>query len=254
MPRYRFANQFDIIRDIQEMQKDIRRLLVKAGIAGGGSFSGPITSMGTMTLSGSPPVIVPGAPAGAVLVSDASGNLTMQDEVIPSSAVPAGALAETCQRVTCSSSTIAMPTGSLIISQITLVQGVPTTTGHWVSGTTGCTTTTHWWYVLLDNTRKVVAVTADQTSTHITASTDNPVNWGTIYTPTYTGIFYLGVMVACSGTAPTSAGNGSAIGTSIQAALPVSGISNTTQTTPPALGTTMSAIGTATQVPYMYAA
>jgi hypothetical protein len=100
----------------------------------------------------------------------------------------------------------------------------------------------------MDSAVKVLAVTADKT--------DAATTWGTINTAytiavaapiaiQVTGTYYLGVMVATSaGTQPTFQGLQVAAG--IAGAAPVlCGSSSTAQTTPPTVGTTMTAMSSA---------
>ena len=102
--------------------------------------------------------------------------------------------------------------------------------------------------VLLDSSFKVRAVTSDQTDAATvwgTASTPYPLAFGTAYRATYSGLFFAGVMVAESaGTMPTFSGATTSLAGGITGLAPdIAGTSSTGQTTPPAIGATMTTIG-----------
>jgi hypothetical protein len=163
---------------------------------------------------------------------------------------PTGATAETFPRVLATGTSSALTSGDLCVNAIGLVSGIAVSNITFVVSATAATLAdvTHGWYVLLDDSYVVRAVSADQTSG----------NWGTAnvavtlsvsgsaYTTTYSGLYYIGVMVVISGgSMPTFVRGGTLITNGINTISPVLyGQSSTGQTTPPATGTTMASITT----------
>jgi hypothetical protein len=106
------------------------------------------------------------------------------------------------------------------------------------TGSTAAVGPTHWWVCITDISGNVLAVSADQTTTPIPATTLMTVPFTT---PTLipAGTFYIFIMVVATTTQPTLCGVGSLLQT--PAIAPVfSGNSTTTgQTTPPSIGGTI---------------
>jgi hypothetical protein len=159
---------------------------------------------------------------------------------------PTGATAETFPRGNTSNILAALSSGILYVRLIPMQIGTVVNNITFITSTTAKTGGTHGWYVLLDSSLVVRAVTADQT--------DATTVWGTIntyytlattaqYTATYSGVYYVGVMVAESGgTMPTFAG-APGILSGVGGAAPIlSGTSSVSQTTPPTTGTTMTTV------------
>jgi hypothetical protein len=211
-----------------------------------GSVYGATVDMSVLSPGGSIPQV---SGTYAVSVNGLSGSVSLPP--LTSGALPAGALAETVSRALVTSSSMPMTSGQLYISQITLNAG--NTTGHWnwLSGSSASSALTHWWGVLLNASRAVIAVTADQLAAEAEAGTLYALPWqGTGFITSYTGTYYWGIMLA--GSTPTSAATGTAPGSSVAAALPFSGTSTASLTTPPAIGTVMAPAGTSGTVPYGY--
>jgi hypothetical protein len=104
----------------------------------------------------------------------------------------------------------ALATGQMTLYPVMLQSGV--TVGHlaFVSGTTAASTPTHWWFALCNNALGLLAITADQTTTAWAASTIKSLAIATIasgasttFTTTYTGLYYIGIMVAATTAVPT---------------------------------------------------
>jgi hypothetical protein len=174
-----------------------------------------------------------------------------------SSQYAAGALAETIPAVF--ATTAFTPTsGDLYIWPVRL--GAGESVGHvgFVTTTTAGATLNHWWTCLCDNTYTVQATSADQTSGAIAASTWFSLAMGTAYTATYSGLYYLGVMISDnSGTQPTLCGSaaGPLIAMMTGTGHPNSilgGQSSTSQTTAPALGTVVTTPTATAAVPYLF--
>src|SRR5215831_2036681 len=174
-----------------------------------------------------------------------AGGLGQAGLLTSSWTAPAAALAETFPRIVASAGSAQAPTsGTLSVVAIGLPQYMTLSAITMSTKGTAKAGGTHGWYVLLDSGRVVRMVTADQT--------DAATVWGTTntaytlatnsYTTTYTGLYYLGIMVAAT-TMPTILSAGAAASTGIVSAAPIlAGTSSTGQTTPPALGATMGAL------------
>ncbi len=147
--------------------------------------------------------------------------------------------------------------GTLSLFGIFLPSGV--TVGHlaFCTATAGITGPTHWWFGLYDSSLAQLAVTADQGSTAWTNNSFQSLAIATIasgasstFTTTYTGLHFIGVMVAYSGSAPNlfSVQHNN---TPILAQSPViAGTSDTGQTTPPAFPHTATALTAVSFIPY----
>jgi Pectate lyase superfamily protein/Right handed beta helix region len=161
---------------------------------------------------------------------------------------PAGCLAATMPRNVVANACSALTSGELYLRGIGIQAGVLCSNLTFVTNTTAKTGGTHGWYVLLDSSFKVRAVTADQTDSSTiwgTASTPYALAFGTAYRTTYSGLYFVGVMVAESGgTMPTFSGSNTSLAGGITGLAPViAGTSSTGQSTPPAIGATMTTIG-----------
>ena len=163
--------------------------------------------------------------------------------------VPAVAATMPVSRVTALQGTLS--SGTLYVTSLGMAAGTVSSNCTMFTNTTAKTGGTHGWYVLLDNTRTVVAVTADQIDAATVwgaTSTGYTLPWVASYAASYTGRYYVGVMVAESaGTMPTFSGGvattgGIVAGTGVSGALAYAGSSSISQTTPPALATQMTAL------------
>jgi hypothetical protein len=155
----------------------------------------------------------------------------------------------------------ALASGELSFFLIFLPSGAVISKIGFISGSTAASTPTHQWFALYDQNLNALAVTADDTATAWTAQLLKSKNiadtyssgWNanTSFTTTYTGFYYVGIMVAAS-TVPTLVG-GSVNGT-LDALSPVTGFQDTAHTgltTPtgaPAVATQSSTLG-----PFPYA-
>lgn len=106
----------------------------------------------------------------------------------------------------------AITLGTMTLYPVVMAAGAPV--GHivFISGTTGFSTPTNWWFVLCDNNRNLLAVTANQTTTAWAASTLKSLAIATIssgaasnFVTTYTGTYYVG-LTGTGTTAPTLQG------------------------------------------------
>ena len=170
---------------------------------------------------------------------------------------PSASLYETYPRwsITGSFTTVS---GVLRMAAIALPSNL--TIGHLVfmGGATAASGQTHWWFGLYDNNLVQLATTADQTSGAWNTNAVNTLAIATIasgasttFTTTYSGLHYLGFMMAAT-TVPSL--NGQAGGGVVQAlglATALVGTSDTGQTTPPAFPHTATAL-TTSQANYLY--
>jgi hypothetical protein len=197
--------------------------------------AGDIAALGTQAAG------AVGKPADAGHVHPVTG-LMLADYTQPS-----GATAATLPRWIVSVPESTLVSGTLYVCALSIAAGIAVNNITFMTGAAPVKAGgTHGWYVLLDSGLVVRAVTADQTDastvwgvqkTFYTLATNS-------YTATYTGLYYVGVMVAESaGTMPTFAGAAGFIGNGANTPPPIfCGTSSTGQTTPPAAGTTMTAI------------
>jgi hypothetical protein len=168
--------------------------------------------------------------------------------------MPTG-LGETANRSTIGTLTTAITSGTLYIFSIGLMAGE--SIGHvgFATGTVAANGPTHWWTAVLDNTYKQQAHSADQTSTALPASTWQNLAMVTPFMPTYTGTYFLALMVTTSVTQPTIASNAASptifvTGTNAPTPL-IGGLSTTGLTTPGTDNSTVYAAPTAA-VPTLY--
>lgn len=195
---------------------------------------------------------------GSSPASEDSLAAAMAANVPFSSPYASGAIAETIPAVL--ATTAVTPTsGDLYLWPVHL--GAGESVGHvgFVTTTTAGATLNHWWTCVADLNYTVQGVSADQTSGAIAASTWFSLAMGTAYTATYSGLYYLGVMISNnSGTQPTLCGTSAGpliamtTGTGHPNAI-LGGQSSTSQSTAPALGTVLTAPTATAAVPYLYA-
>lgn len=163
----------------------------------------------------------------------------------------ATAVAATMERGRATAASGALTSGTVYLMEQPLPAGLSTAKCTMFTNTTAKTGGTHGWYVLTDSSLKVVAVTADQTDAATVwgaASTGYPLPWTAAYTVPATALYYVGIMVAQSagGTPTISSATAPAAGiagaTGITNGVALCGSSSTGQTTPPAIGATLTAI------------
>lgn len=203
---------------------------------------------GTYTLANAPGVLK--GVSGRLDVSTDSSGGTYKPLAINGSMelfrARSGSLAQTLPRILVTSTTAALTTSGTVylvgitIPSGTVVSNITTLTGTGTLKTGG----THGWYILCDNNRVVRAATADQTDASTvwgTASTEYQLAIATAgggaastFTTTYSGLYYVGVMVANSaGSQPNLCSSATQVA-GIGLAPILSGATTTTaQTTPP---------------------
>lgn len=156
---------------------------------------------------------------------------------------PTGATGETVPRSQVTVATSGLTTsGTIYLSAITLAQGVLVSNISMITGTgTLKTGGTHGWYVLLDSGLVARAASADQVDPATVwgvASTVYTLPMTTPYLTTYTGLYYVGIMVATSaGSQPqilAAVNIAAGLGQAVIMSGPATGAHGTGQTTPPA--------------------
>jgi hypothetical protein len=196
------------------------------------------------TGTGSSPVYL--IPGNETTVS-AAGNLIPAGR--PDLALlPATATGSTIPRNLVTTNNVAFVSGTVYVTPILLTAGCPVNSLNFFQGATVETAGTNGWFVLLDSTRKVVAVTANQTGATFFGAANATITLATTapYVPPVTGYYYIGVCTVVSSGLVPNWQTGTALAanqtTGITGAPTLGGTSSTAQTTPPALGTTMAAI------------
>lgn len=168
-----------------------------------------------------------------------------------------GAIASTIARGLANTATYAISTGVLILTACYIPINTTVTNLNFMPGTTGDAGPTHAWMGLYSSTRVLLAVSADQTSTAITASTPQvyPIattaaGAATTYVTKASSLHYIGLNITTSN-APVLESFNTLVGAN--AAVPIlSGTSNTGQTTPPTFPTTATAITATAGTPLMW--
>jgi len=156
---------------------------------------------------------------------------------------PTGATAETVPRgLGLTGTSSALVSGTVYLTAIGLHQNTVVNNLTLCTRGTGEAGGTHAWYVLADSGLVVRAVTADQTGATALGTTQTPFTFSTnSYTATYSGLFYIGVCVVAT-TMPNFL-TGPTVPQALSNATPVlCGSSSTAQTTPPATGSSLTAI------------
>lgn len=156
---------------------------------------------------------------------------------------PGAAVAETFPRIYSSGSQQLGTSGTLFVCAVTLPQYLTVSNITMATKATAAATLTHGWYVLLDSSLVVRAVTADQTAATWTAvQTAYTLAVTAPYVTAYTGLYYVGINVTAT-TQPamvTTGGNSSALA----ALTPIlcGSVSTGYSATPPAVTTALSGL------------
>lgn len=156
---------------------------------------------------------------------------------------PVGVTSESIPRSHAAQSvTIAVASGTMQLAAVYLPANTIVNAVNFVTGTTGSTGVSHNWAVLADNNRKVLAVSADNTSADLVASTVQTYTLTTPFTTTYSGLYYIGFVIAVGTTTPTMIGVTSAGSTLNNIAPKTAGASNVGATVPVAVAATLTAV------------
>lgn len=159
--------------------------------------------------------------------------------------VLSGALYETFDRNLCDEvNTSLLSSGRLSLQAIWLPAGVTINSISFWSATTAGATLTNQLFGLYDSSLNLLRSSSNDTSTAWAANSKKTLSLTSAFTTTYSGLHYLGIMVAAT-TVPTIKGNTAKTNGALNAAAPsMGGTSNTGLTT--ALPATANAPGTVT--------
>jgi hypothetical protein len=156
-----------------------------------------------------------------------------------------GALHETFDRNLCDEvNTAALSSGRLSLQAIYLPAGTTINSISFWSATTALATGTNQLFGLFDSSYNLLRSSVNDTSTAWAANSKKTLSLTSAFTTTYSGIHYLGIMVAAT-TVPTLKGNTAKTGGQLGAAAPTMGGTSTTGLTT-ALPATAAAPGTVT--------
>ncbi len=159
--------------------------------------------------------------------------------------VISGALYETFDRDLCDEvNSAVLSSGRLSLQAIWLPAGVTISSISFWSATTAGATLTNQLFGLYDNNLNLLRSSNNDTSTAWAANSKKTLALTSAFTTTYSGLYYLGIMVAAT-TVPTIKGNTAKTGGQLQAAAPSMGGTSTTGLTT-ALPSTANAPGTVT--------
>lgn len=129
-------------------------------------------------------------------------------------------LGQTCERLYCANTASPAYNGNMLLVAAFLPTGVSVTKLGWASGTTPATAPTHQWLALFSSTYVMLAATADQTTAAIVTNTQYQYPIATIasgsassFTTTYSGLYYIGILLAATTTIPTMLGLATPSGT-----------------------------------------
>ena len=156
-----------------------------------------------------------------------------------------GALAETFDRNLCDEvNSAVLSSGRLSGAAIWLEAGMTISSISFHSATTAAGTPTNQLFGLFDSSRNLLMSSVNDTTTAWAANSLKTLALTSTFTTTYSGLYYLGIMVTAT-TVPTLKGNTARVGGQLQAQAPsMGGTSNTGLTT--ALPATANAFGTVT--------
>lgn len=188
--------------------------------------------------------------AGPSIAATSAGEV-LNGSYVSAGVGPTGALAETASRDIMTTGSSGLNSGTLRAVAIRLVAGVTLTSATFVSGSQAAVTPTNWWFGLFDGSRVCLRLTADQTNTAWAANTPKTVAFSSTYTPTTSGVYYLGIMMAAA--TPISVVVQTASAT-LNAIVPIraGNTSDTGLTTPPNLPFTAGAITASANIIYAY--
>ncbi len=159
--------------------------------------------------------------------------------------VLSGALYETFDRNMCDEvNTAVLSTGRLSLQAIYLPAGTVVSSISFWSATTAAGTPTNQLFGLYDSSLNLLRSSSNDTTTAWAANSKKTLALTSTFTTTYSGLYYLGIMVTAT-TVPTLKGNTAKTGGQLNAAAPSMGGTSTTGLTT-ALPATAAAPGTVT--------
>jgi hypothetical protein len=166
--------------------------------------------------------------------------------------LPTGALGETLSRLnTPVSNLVAKTSGTLALVGLALPAGVLCSSITFLTRTTALAAGTNQWFGIFDSARVPLRLTVDDTNVAWAGNTFKTLALSSTFTTTYSGLHYLGIMVA-AGTMPTLAGV--AAGTALMSGnVPIlNGNSSAGLTNPASCPNPAGAISPSADAPYAY--
>lgn len=118
-----------------------------------------------------------------------------------------GAAADTMSHNVVTNAVVQPASGELQLMQIWLAAGATISSIGFCTGSTAASGPTHWWACVVDKNYVQQAHSLDQTSTAMGTSTWFKLAMVTPLTATYTGQYFIGIMVATSTTQPSLLGS-----------------------------------------------
>jgi hypothetical protein len=199
--------------------------LTSVAISGSGIDTGAVpkstvTAAGDLIIAtGSAAVtnLAAGTTAGVALAADpnatnkVSMNFPQGVEEARARGVTSGVLASTFDRGVCTETNAALlSTGRLTLVRIGLPKGLTVNSIKFYSATTALSVGTNQWFALYSSALAKLAVTADDTSTAWAANAGKSLVISGGFVTTYSGLYYLGIMVKAT-TVPTLGAGGSGV-------------------------------------------
>lgn len=145
-------------------------------------------------------IVIAPLPSAAQIGADVSSRNGL-------SLAPTGAIAETFSRAfsTYTANSAALTSGTMFMSAIALSAGTTVSSATFTSATQAAVAPTNQWFALYTSALALVGQTADDTSTAWAANSAKTLSFATPLVTTYSGLYYLGILVA-AGTVPSLAG------------------------------------------------
>lgn len=133
----------------------------------------------------------------------------------------AGTISETIPRMLCDEANLAaLTSGTLHLTAVYLRAGQRVANISYHSATTAAATPTNGFFALYDNNRALLAQTANFTTEAWAANSIKTKALSAAYTATYSGLYYVGIMVAAT-TVPTLKGNTAKTGGQLAGQAPI---------------------------------
>jgi hypothetical protein len=163
-------------------------------------------------------------------------------------------IAENMDRVTIPEVPVTLVSGTIHCCALKFFAGQPVNALGFHNGGTPANGPTHWWFGLTDASNIVRAVTADQLTAPIAASTNFSKAVGTPYVIPATGVYNWFACFVVTTTMPTPLGITKTNQNISNGLAPIACFkADTGQTTPPALGATLTLSGLSGQIPWVNA-
>jgi hypothetical protein len=199
--------------------------------------------------------LLPSGGSNPLAVADADvSNTAAISQAKVSYLRPTGSIAQTFPREVASiSDLVVLVSGRLSLVAVDLPSGKVVTSISFLSRSTAGASLTNQWFALFDNSASPVLLrqTVDDTTTAWAANAVKTLALSSTFTTTYSGLHYLGIMVAGT-TVPTMAGINVGSGTFASITPVIAGTSTTGLTTPGSFTSPASTPAGTTTVPYAY--